>query len=316
MFSRGFWGLPARGLGEQGTEASGFPRKGGAGVSTGLYAYGEERPPSPPEEGFVDLTGERIPRRDGLAAPEGWAWHPMRDGCACLYCSLFVPRTEVGSSRESMRRHTEKHLETRRHHRMMRNAELAGKVFPGKERGAMDLHRLRREAVPILVDLVNLRNAVLGDGPICDGSGQVDTSAGAELRAFRNIANRAHNLIDEEHAKTDGSPIRPIGDRLLVKKVPPKGRHGKIVIPDSAKKDTLQGIVAAVGPGYHHEQLGARIPIELAVGDRVFFTEFCGVAYKEDGEEFLLLREGDVMAVLAEDADPKPSGRESRDGEW
>ncbi|WP_420994953.1 co-chaperone GroES [Cupriavidus sp. 30B13] len=92
--------------------------------------------------------------------------------------------------------------------------------------------------------------------------------------------------------------LRPLHDRVLVKRSDNETRTASgIVIPDSAAEKPDQGEVVAVGPGRRNEA-GERIAPDLRVGDRVLFGKYAGQGVKVDGEELLVLREEDVVAVV------------------
>ena len=92
--------------------------------------------------------------------------------------------------------------------------------------------------------------------------------------------------------------IRPVGDRVVVKPAPKEEvtRSG-IVIPDTAKEKPQEGTVIAVGSGRLLEN-GDRAAIELREGDRVLFAKYGGTEFKLDGEEYLVLKENDILAVV------------------
>jgi chaperonin GroES len=92
--------------------------------------------------------------------------------------------------------------------------------------------------------------------------------------------------------------IRPIGDRVVVKPAAKEEvtRSG-IVIPDTAKEKPQEGVVYAVGNGRLLDN-GERAPIDLRVGDRVLFAKYGGTEFKLDGEEYLVLKENDILAVI------------------
>jgi chaperonin GroES len=95
------------------------------------------------------------------------------------------------------------------------------------------------------------------------------------------------------------SKFRPLHDRVVVKRVDAEGKtKGGIIIPDSAKEKPSQGEITAVGPGGRDES-GKLIPIDLKVGDRVLFGKWSGSEIKLDGEEVLIMKESDIMGVLA-----------------
>ena len=91
--------------------------------------------------------------------------------------------------------------------------------------------------------------------------------------------------------------VRPLADRILVKREEPSETvKGGIIIPDSAKEKPQEAKVVAVGPGRTED--GKRVPLELKVGDRVLIGKYSGTEVKIDGDEHLILREDDVLAVL------------------
>src|SRR5581483_2710309 len=94
------------------------------------------------------------------------------------------------------------------------------------------------------------------------------------------------------------SKIRPVGDRVVVKPAAKEEvtRSG-IVIPDTAKEKPQEGTVIAVGSGRLLEN-GDRAAIELREGDRVLFAKYGGTEFKLDGEEYLVLKENDILAVV------------------
>ena len=94
--------------------------------------------------------------------------------------------------------------------------------------------------------------------------------------------------------------IRPIGDRVVVKPASKEEvSKGGIIIPDTAKEKPQEGIVMAVGSGKLQDN-GARSPMELKVGDKVLFAKYGGTEFKLEGEDMLVLRESDILAVLSE----------------
>ena len=92
--------------------------------------------------------------------------------------------------------------------------------------------------------------------------------------------------------------IRPLNDRVLVKRLESEERSaGGIIIPDSAKEKPAQGQVVAVGPGKLNEA-GQRVAPNVKVGDKVLFSKYGGTEVKLDGEDFLIMREDDVLGVV------------------
>jgi len=92
--------------------------------------------------------------------------------------------------------------------------------------------------------------------------------------------------------------IRPLHDRVIVKRLEEEKRSaGGIIIPDTAAEKPIQGKVVAVGKGKILEN-GTVRPLDLKVGDKVLFGKYGGTEVKVDGEELLVMREEDVMAVI------------------
>jgi chaperonin GroES len=93
--------------------------------------------------------------------------------------------------------------------------------------------------------------------------------------------------------------LRPLNDKLIVKPIQgeEKTKSG-IIIPDSAKEKPQEAEVIAVGPGKVNETTGARNPIDVKVGDKVLYSKYSGNEFKLDGEEVLMLDEGDILAVI------------------
>jgi len=93
--------------------------------------------------------------------------------------------------------------------------------------------------------------------------------------------------------------IRPLHDRVIVKRLDSERKTASgIVIPDSAGEKPDQGEVVAVGPG-KRDDAGKVIAMDVKVGDRVLFGKYSGQTVKIDGEEFLVMREEDIMGVVA-----------------
>ncbi len=92
--------------------------------------------------------------------------------------------------------------------------------------------------------------------------------------------------------------IRPLYDRILVKRVEEKETvMGGIIIPDTAKEKPQEGEVVAVGQGKRLED-GKIVPLDVKVGDRILFGKYSGSEIKLDGEEYMIMREDEVLGVL------------------
>jgi len=93
--------------------------------------------------------------------------------------------------------------------------------------------------------------------------------------------------------------FRPLHDRVVVKRIDAEGKSkGGIIIPDTVKEKPQEGEVVAVGPGGRDEN-GKIIPIGLKSGDRVLFGKWSGTEVKLEGEELLIMKESDIMGVIA-----------------
>ncbi len=96
--------------------------------------------------------------------------------------------------------------------------------------------------------------------------------------------------------------VRPLHDRILVQRVEEgEQKIGGIIIPDTAKEKPQQGKVIAVGTGKIKED-GKRIPLDVKADDTILFGKYSGQEIKLDGEEYLIMREDEVLAVLDESA--------------
>jgi chaperonin GroES len=92
--------------------------------------------------------------------------------------------------------------------------------------------------------------------------------------------------------------LKPLADRVVVKKLDAEEKTaGGIVLPDSAKEKPQQGEVLAVGPGRTDDK-GARVAMEVKVGDKVLFAKYTGTEVKIEGVEYLILVERDILAIV------------------
>ena len=92
--------------------------------------------------------------------------------------------------------------------------------------------------------------------------------------------------------------IRPLNDRVLVKRLAEEQvTKGGIIIPDSAKEKPAEGEIVAVGHGKLNDK-GERVPVELKAGDKVLFSKYGGTEVKIEGEDYLIMREDDILGVI------------------
>jgi len=91
----------------------------------------------------------------------------------------------------------------------------------------------------------------------------------------------------------------PLGERVVIKPIEQEQlTKGGIFLPDTAKEKPQEGEVVAVGPGRVSDD-GSRIPMELGKGDRVIYSKFAGTEYKDGDDEYLILRESDILAKIS-----------------
>ncbi|MCC8936211.1 10 kDa chaperonin 1 [Bradyrhizobium ivorense] len=94
--------------------------------------------------------------------------------------------------------------------------------------------------------------------------------------------------------------FRPLHDRVLVRRLDAEEKTaGGIIIPDTAKEKPQQGEIVATGPGARNEQ-GQLVQLDVKPGDRVLFGKWSGTEVKIDGEEFLIMKESDLLGVMDE----------------
>ena len=113
---------------------------------------------------------------------------------------------------------------------------------------------------------------------------------------FRPLHDRV--VVKRIDAETK-TKFRPLHDRVVVKRITAEEKSkGGIIIPDSAKEKPQEGEVVGVGPG-GRDEAGKLIPIDLKVGDRVLFGKWSGTEVKIDNDELLIMKESDIMGVMA-----------------
>ena len=98
--------------------------------------------------------------------------------------------------------------------------------------------------------------------------------------------------------QTPTTTLRPLHDRVLVKRREAQDEmYGSLVIPDSAKEKPQEGTVIAVGTGRVTDD-GTRLPLALANGDRILFAKYSGSEVTLDGQEYLIMKEADVLGIV------------------
>jgi len=92
--------------------------------------------------------------------------------------------------------------------------------------------------------------------------------------------------------------VRPLHDRLIIKTMKEEEMtKGGIIIPDTAKEKPVEGKVIAVGAGRVKKD-GTKMPLEIKKGDRVLYAKYGGTEIKMDGEEYLMMKEDDILAII------------------
>ena len=92
--------------------------------------------------------------------------------------------------------------------------------------------------------------------------------------------------------------LKPLADRVVIKALEEtETMRGGLYIPDTAKEKPQQGEVVAAGPGKFDEKGGTRIPMDVKVGDKVLYGKYSGTEVTLDNEQYLILREADVLAI-------------------
>jgi chaperonin GroES len=92
--------------------------------------------------------------------------------------------------------------------------------------------------------------------------------------------------------------VRPLHNRVIVQSLEEEGKtKGGIIIPDTVKEKPIEGKVIAVGPGKIKKN-GTKLPLEVKKGDRVLYAKYAGTEVKIDGEEYLMMTEDDILAII------------------
>ena len=102
--------------------------------------------------------------------------------------------------------------------------------------------------------------------------------------------------------------VRPLHDRVIIRRLAESEQQiGRIIIPDTAKEKPQQGKVIAAGNGRANED-GKRVPLDVKAGDLILFGKYSGQEIKLDGEEYLIMKEDDVLAIIEGRTNNKPVG--------
>ena len=113
------------------------------------------------------------------------------------------------------------------------------------------------------------------------------------------MVGEAEQIIIQNQAGGPPMKFRPLHDRVVVRRLEAEEKTaGGIIIPDTAKEKPMEGEVVAVGPGARDEA-GKLVPLDVKSGDRILFGKWSGTEVKLDGEELLIMKESDIMGVIA-----------------
>ncbi len=100
-------------------------------------------------------------------------------------------------------------------------------------------------------------------------------------------------------ATQNATALKPLADRVVVRALEEtESMRGGLYIPDTAKEKPQQGEIVAAGPGKFDEKGGQRIPMDVKVGDKVLYGKYSGTEVTLDGQQYLILRESDVLAIV------------------
>src|SRR5215469_16377999 len=118
---------------------------------------------------------------------------------------------------------------------------------------------------------------------------------------FGTLPRRVPTALSKFASSTEGSvKFRPLQDRVLVRRIEEEEKTvGGIIIPDTAREKPMEGEVIAVGPGTRGED-GKLHPLDVKAGDRVLFGKWSGTEIKIDNEDFVVMKESDIMGVVEE----------------
>ena len=91
--------------------------------------------------------------------------------------------------------------------------------------------------------------------------------------------------------------VKPLGDRILVKRLEEEDKIGSIIVPDSAKEKSQKAEIVAVGEGIKTDE-GKLVPLEVKKGDKILIGKYAGTDIKIDGEEYIIMKQEDVMGIF------------------
>ncbi len=163
---------------------------------------------------------------------------------------------------------------------------------------------LRESAGTSQAHLSMLERGVGRYGPTYLMLRKIATACGARLQVSASPAEAPASVVRPARApdtRPAAMSFRPLHDRLLVRRVGAEDRSaGGIIIPEGVREKPVQGEVLAAGPGVRNE-MGQLVPLDARAGDRILFARYAGSEVRLNNEDFLILRESDILAVVESD---------------
>jgi chaperonin GroES len=130
--------------------------------------------------------------------------------------------------------------------------------------------------------------------------GHPERSSLPQPHALRSGRDRNRRYCTLATATASKTKLRPLGDRVVIEPTPREEMtKSGIVLPDTAKEKPQEGTIIAAGPGRIGDD-GKREPMDVKQGDKVLYAKYAGTEFKIDGDEFLIVSQKDILAILAD----------------
>ncbi len=182
--------------------------------------------------------------------------------------------------------------------------EAARLVRDLRESAGLSQEALARQVGTSQAHLSMLERGVGRYGPTYLMLRKIATACGARLQVSASPAEAPASVVRPARApdtRPAAMSFRPLHDRLLVRRVGAEDRSaGGIIIPEGVREKPVQGEVLAAGPGVRNE-MGQLVPLDARAGDRILFARYAGSEVRLNNEDFLILRESDILAVVESD---------------
>jgi chaperonin GroES len=162
------------------------------------------------------------------------------------------------------------------------------------------LSRVSKDSDKILATVSPLSSAPAKDHDLCQhltyNEQSLEVSANRRVVVFALAIRKRSTLLSQDGEQRMN--VRPLHDRIIVKRLEEGEQHiGGIIIPDTAKEKPQQGKVIAAGNGNVNDD-GKRVPLDVKAGDRILFGKYAGQEITLEGEEYLIMKEDEVLAVI------------------